>query len=148
MAFSHYETIKNGDTTLDISIYKCDISGEVFPESSGWYGNDNIHISEKGMEYLIEGWIKQHENTCGLPFVISYLEKRLLQKIKPDRYIPKELRNEVLKKYKNKCVLCGSTERLEIDHIKPIKLKGVSELNNLQVLCKNCNIKKGAKYNG
>lgn len=148
MAFSHYETVPNGDDFTEISMYKCDITGEVFAESDGWYGNDRIQISEKGMEYLVEGWIKRHEKTCGLPLILSYLEKRLLSRIKPDRYIPISLRKEVLTKYKHKCTYCGTDKNLGIDHIKPIKLKGLSELDNLQVLCKTCNIKKGAKYNG
>ena len=44
-----------------------------------------------------------------------------------------------------KCALCGSTERLELDHIKPRNLYPALELDptNLQVLCFKCNQGKG-----
>ena len=54
----------------------------------------------------------------------------------------------LLKKYNFKCVYCGEKENLSIDHIKPVKLGGGDELNNLQILCKSCNSKKGAKWLG
>ena len=46
----------------------------------------------------------------------------------------------------NKCFKCGSTENLEIDHIKPIDRKGRSlkdlkDLSKLRILCKSCNRK-------
>ncbi len=51
----------------------------------------------------------------------------------------------------NKCIKCGATENLEIDHIKPINcknrnLKHYSDLSKLQILCKDCNKKKGNHY--
>lgn len=144
---SYYKTIKipNNDYLVDFIIYKCDITGEEIPENFGWYGNDNIQISDNGIEILLEEWIKRTSSGCGYPIIIDYLEKMFTEKIKPDRYISKELRSEILKKYKHKCNFCESTERLEIDHIKPISKKGLSEFKNLQVLCKTCNLKKGAK---
>jgi hypothetical protein len=58
------------------------------------------------------------------------------------RYISKELRAKILKKYKNKCVLCDSKLMPEIDHIVPISKGGKSEEDNLQLLCRGCNRKK------
>lgn len=62
--------------------------------------------------------------------------------------INEQTRDRVLKKYKHKCKECGSTEKLEIDHIIPFSIGGTTEKSNLQVLCKVCNIKKRNKYNG
>lgn len=56
-----------------------------------------------------------------------------------------ELRFDALKKYGRICALCRSTEkRLHVDHIKPRSLHPELELdlNNLQVLCKECNLGK------
>ena len=58
--------------------------------------------------------------------------------------------NKILKKllvkYKFKCVDCGATDKLTIDHIKPVSKGGTDNFSNLQILCKSCNSSKGAKY--
>jgi 5-methylcytosine-specific restriction endonuclease McrA len=47
-----------------------------------------------------------------------------------------------------KCAHCGATERLEIDHIKPIALGGTNTIDNVQPLCRHCNSSKGARFVG
>lgn len=42
------------------------------------------------------------------------------------------------------CILCGSSDKLEIDHIIPISKGGKNELSNMQVLCSKCNNLKRA----
>lgn len=55
-----------------------------------------------------------------------------------------KLRYEVFKKYGAKCMLCGSIERLHVDHIKPKSIHPELSLdfNNLQILCYHCNFGK------
>ena len=56
----------------------------------------------------------------------------------------------ILKKYGNKCNICGSKENLQIDHIISISdvakgfmiFEDLNKEDNLQVLCKKCNMKK------
>lgn len=43
------------------------------------------------------------------------------------------------------CALCGSTEKLEVDHITPWSKGGTHAEANLQALCKPCNRKKSNK---
>ncbi len=48
-----------------------------------------------------------------------------------------------------KCCKCGVSDwcaKLEIDHIIPIAKGGKSTYDNLQTLCHNCNVEKGANY--
>lgn len=52
------------------------------------------------------------------------------------------VRNRILKKCKNKCVKCGSIEKLEVDHIIPLSRGGRENEDNMQILCKKCNCKK------
>lgn len=42
-----------------------------------------------------------------------------------------------------KCTECGSTERLECDHIKPVRTNPelILDVNNGRTLCKPCHIK-------
>ena len=43
------------------------------------------------------------------------------------------------------CQMCGSDERLSVDHIVPRTLGGDDNPNNLQVLCSSCNSSKGGR---
>jgi 5-methylcytosine-specific restriction endonuclease McrA len=40
------------------------------------------------------------------------------------------------------CQMCGSDEFLQFDHIHPISRGGVGSLENLQLLCRDCNVFK------
>lgn len=74
-------------------------------------------------------------------------EKTTQPEIVPYRIgIPETLRNEIYERDGYKCVKCGNTDRLAIDHIHPWSKGGKTEYNNLQTLCKSCNSKKGAKH--
>jgi len=57
------------------------------------------------------------------------------------RSVFKKLQN----KYNFSCVHCATTENLTIDHVYPVKLGGSDDINNLQILCRSCNSKKGIK---
>lgn len=46
---------------------------------------------------------------------------------------------------KNNCMCCGEVSKLEIEHIIPVALGGKTMLENLQFLCKRCNLKKHTK---
>lgn len=54
------------------------------------------------------------------------------------RYIPAGLKKAVHERDK-KCVKCGSTWALEVNHIVSYALGGKTELSNLNLLCFNCN---------
>lgn len=58
------------------------------------------------------------------------------------RKIPNQIRLKTLDRYNHRCNECRSEDYLEIDHIFPWSLGGLTELSNLQVLCKKCNSAK------
>lgn len=41
------------------------------------------------------------------------------------------------------CAHCGEEDNLSIDHIRPISKGGSDDLDNLQILCRSCNSRKG-----
>ncbi len=59
------------------------------------------------------------------------------------RCIPARLRAEVLSRDGGRCLKCGSTVDLHIDHILPVSLGGLTILGNLQTLCSAENLSKG-----
>lgn len=70
--------------------------------------------------------------------------QKISASISPDNY-----RKDLLIRDNNCCRCCGRPlgkgVRLEVDHIIPIKLGGKTQLDNLQILCKTCNLAKGTK---
>jgi hypothetical protein len=52
---------------------------------------------------------------------------------------------ELLRRYKFECPKCGNKEidELTIDHIIPVSKGGSDDVQNLQILCKPCNSRKG-----
>ena len=69
-------------------------------------------------------------------------------KIPIRKTIPKKVRKEILESFNYQCAHCGSRENLTIDHILPVSLYGGNEKENLQVLCRSCNSKKGNANGG
>ena len=61
------------------------------------------------------------------------------------RNISANLRQEVLERDDHKCQHCGTEDDLHIDHIHPHSRGGLTRLDNLQVLCASCNIRKGTR---
>ncbi len=57
----------------------------------------------------------------------------------------KALRKRIFERDGSTCRQCGATENLALDHIVSVLIGGGDDDDNLQVLCKSCNSKKGAR---
>jgi hypothetical protein len=70
-----------------------------------------------------------------------------LDKLNSRRY--REQRERVFKRDGRFCQICGTDEgEMHIDHVIPRKVGGDHSLDNLRVLCKSCNLRKGALNEG
>jgi hypothetical protein len=58
------------------------------------------------------------------------------------RHIPRDVRQRVWQRFGGRCADCGANDYLEFDHIIPVAKGGNNEDNNVQLLCRRCNIKK------
>lgn len=61
------------------------------------------------------------------------------------RSIPPEVKSEVWQRDGGRCCQCGSEHYLEFDHVIPLSRGGATSVNNLQILCRQCNLEKGAR---
>ncbi len=60
--------------------------------------------------------------------------------------IPATIQTEVYQRDKGVCVNCGSRESLQFDHIIPFSKGGGDQIENLRLLCRKCNLSKGASF--
>jgi hypothetical protein len=67
-----------------------------------------------------------------------------LEDNKTDRYVPSSVKLSVWRRDCGKCVECGSSEKLEYDHIIPVSKGGSNTERNIQLLCEKCNRSKQA----
>ena len=58
-------------------------------------------------------------------------------------YIPAYTKKLVFIRDNHRCVKCGSTKDFELHHIIPHARGGSNRLENLQLLCRDCNRMKG-----
>lgn len=59
--------------------------------------------------------------------------------------IPASLRERVYARDGYRCLHCGATDRLSLDHVYPYSRGGADTYSNLQTLCIPCNSSKGAR---
>ena len=80
---------------------------------------------------------------------IGSLPSKMIE-IKAKRTIPLGFHYKVFKKDGFRCIACGRSAsdgvKLQVDHKTPCSLGGLTELNNLQTLCNECNLSKSNKF--
>lgn len=72
--------------------------------------------------------------------------RRCIVKYNTHDQMPKGWRQKLLEFYENKCLICGTSEKLEADHVIPLSDGGSHSAENLQVLCQFHNRSKGGNF--
>ena len=86
--------------------------------------------------------LKEERKWQRMAAVVAATEK---SNSKPAReHLPDAVKQYVWRRDQGRCVKCGSSEKLEYDHIIPIALGGSNTDRNLQLLCEPCNRSKSA----
>jgi len=105
-------------------------------------------------------WQTSEKVLKGIIFILKALPKELLNKLNRIGYqfdlaeidnviISRESRNKIsgtkkkliIDLYKGKCSLCGSSEEIDIHHIKEVENGGNNNIINLIPVCKDCHLK-------
>jgi DNA-binding Lrp family transcriptional regulator len=96
------------------------------------------------------GWIVRNQWKSGTNYIIQPDSPPDTTPDDPRNQMTDSLRQKVLKRDYWTCQNCGATPqdswddppKLEVDHIVPVSKGGMSHLDNLQVLCRECNLEK------
>ncbi|RPH95282.1 HNH endonuclease [candidate division KSB1 bacterium] len=107
--------------------------------------------SDNGKFRLTDSWMEKSGNRKVFKFILELCDKSVghskqRMNIEQNRIIPSQVKMEVWKRDKGRCVECGATDNLHFDHIIPYS-KGGSSLtaNNIQLLCARHNLLKKDK---
>jgi hypothetical protein len=105
-----------------------------------------------GVFELVDGWLQNENGRRTFKFKLQVVDETIdspqdeYHEIEHNRLIPTDVKMEVWKRDKGKCVLCGSQENLHFDHVLPFSKGGTSLLAaNIQVLCAIHNLQKRDK---
>ena len=77
---------------------------------------------------------------------VRYNTLRKILRYKRNEPNTPEVKDAIIKMFEiwgKNCLSCGCDKDVTIDHINPISKGGITELNNLQPLCRSCNASKG-----
>jgi len=105
--------------------------------------------SDKGFFELVDAEIVHDGKRNVFRFRLRPVERRAFRRSEIQdftRLIPTEVKVEVWRRDKGRCVLCGSAKHLHYDHHIPFSKGGASvTAQNIRLLCAKCNLSKGAK---
>lgn len=122
---------------------------------------DNLHSLCRKVSWDYDETVKALRLLESLHYLTRDHWGDLCCNLQPDEYLPRRphsqldqvrrqatrngLRKEIFGRDGYKCLACGETEWLVVDHIIPVINGGTSDQSNLQTLCPPCNGAKGTK---
>lgn len=112
--------------------------GELYAQYHDTFVIDNDVITEKRKELWAAEWVIRKG-------IFPYIITGDLRYVNP-RSFDKKMKAKKYKEQKGICPVCGKKckeHEMEADHIKPWADGGITEYANLQMLCKDCNQRKG-----
>jgi hypothetical protein len=103
--------------------------------------------SYNGMFHLVDSWREADHDRSVFKFRLIAIEEEPVDLPTPAvirrRMIPTSVKLEVWKRDGGRCVLCGATDELHLDHELPWSKGGTSfSVNNVQLLCMRHNLAK------
>jgi hypothetical protein len=110
-----------------------------------------IHFRCENCESKPQLLVFQHKGQTFIEWDETTVIKPSLEQRQPKREpIKPSVRFQVFKRDNYACQMCGASAadgvKLEIDHIIPVSKGGQNDEDNLQVLCRDCNIGKSDSF--
>jgi hypothetical protein len=109
-----------------------------------WYFHDCFYWEDEGLDGEdVRALVYQRERRSQQRLQTARSLMRAEANGKPVRVpIAGELRRAVFERDGGRCVECGSNFDLQYDHVLPVALGGATTVENLQLLCADCNRRK------
>jgi 5-methylcytosine-specific restriction endonuclease McrA len=109
-----------------------------------WWFEDKFYWEDEGLERNdVLALIRDRERRQSEKLRRAHDRLRLNNEARPRREpIPREMRRAVFDRDGGRCAECGSNFDLQYDHIIPVALGGATSVENLQLLCADCNRQK------
>lgn len=107
--------------------------------------------SLKGIFELVDVKVVHDEKRNVFRFILKLTNQKIVGdhktiELSQTRIIPSEVKKEVWKRDKGRCVLCGSIENMHFDHDLPFSKGGTSlTAKNVRLLCMKHNLQKSGK---
>ncbi len=105
-----------------------------------------------GTFLLVEGWTESDGRRSVFKFRLRVIneEDEAVERLAPDlpvqRGIPSAIKQEVYKRDRGRCVICGARDNLHFDHDLPFSVGGSSlTAKNVRLLCARHNLEKSDK---
>jgi 5-methylcytosine-specific restriction endonuclease McrA len=111
-----------------------------------WWFHEVIYWEDDGLEAEdVRALVLQRERAARRKLDTAHSLMRAEEAGKGTRVpIPEDVRRAVFERDGGRCVECEASFDLQYDHVIPVALGGATTLKNLQLLCSDCNRRKGA----
>jgi len=109
-----------------------------------WHYSDGFYWDDDGLDADdVKALVLQRKRRMKQKLSSARSMMRAEEAGRPTRApIPTELRRAVFERDGGRCVECGGAFDLQYDHILPVARGGATTLENLQLLCADCNRRK------
>lgn len=113
-------------------------------ERERWQNDE--HLREYKRTYLRERYRNNddHKRKQKAHSLAGAHRRRARKEANGGTYSAQEWR-DLCAKYNHRCLCCGETKPLTVDHVVPLKFGGTNDISNIQTLCLDCNLRKHAR---